>query len=174
MLSCDLPSFARAGRVLRPHPAMLAAPVQPTHYLGGSRSDLGLKAAGARPARTRSAEQVQVKLPVVAAPRRPRPPARRRKRACEQQGRNACAPMESSSTAVAHRDGRLHQRPGGTPMQARVPNSFVPTSGAIGAGHGGDSLAACCALTAERPFCTWLATHARAAGTCRAVQARDS
>ena len=29
LLSCDLPSFARAGRVLRPHPAMLA-PVQPT------------------------------------------------------------------------------------------------------------------------------------------------
>eukprot|EP00964_Phaeocystis_antarctica_P000899 scaffold513_cov71-Phaeocystis_antarctica.AAC.1 len=56
MLSCDLPGLARAGRVLRPHPAMLA-PVQPTHYLGGSRSDLGLKAAGARLARTRSAEQ---------------------------------------------------------------------------------------------------------------------
>ena len=33
LLSCDLPSFARAGRVLRPHTAMLA-PVQPTHYLG--------------------------------------------------------------------------------------------------------------------------------------------
>ena len=29
LLSCDLPSFARAGRVLRPHTAMLA-PVQPT------------------------------------------------------------------------------------------------------------------------------------------------
>ena len=36
--------------------------------------------------------------------------------------------MDSSSTAVAHRDGRLHQRPGGTPMQARAPNSFVPTT----------------------------------------------
>ena len=58
------------------------------------------------------------------------PPARRRKRAGEQQGRNACAPMDSSSTAVAHRDGRLHQRPGGTPTRARVPNSVVPTSGA--------------------------------------------
>ena len=29
-------------------------------------------------------------------------------------------------------------------------------------------------MGAERPFFTWLATHARAAGTCRAVQARDS
>ena len=37
-------------------------------------------------------------------------------------------------------------------MQARVPNSFVPSGGAIGPGHGGDSLAACCTLTAERPF----------------------
>eukprot|EP00964_Phaeocystis_antarctica_P112776 scaffold76887_cov33-Phaeocystis_antarctica.AAC.1 len=82
--------------------------------------------------------------------------------------------MDSSSTAVAHRDGRLHQRPGGTPTRVCIPNSFVPTGGAIGPGHGGDSLAACCALTAERPFCTWLVTHARAAGTCRAVQARDS
>ena len=27
---------------------------------------------------------------------------------------------------------------------------------------------------AERPFFNWLATHPRAAGTCRAVQARDS
>ena len=33
VLSCDLPSFARVGRILRPHPAMLA-PVQPTHYPG--------------------------------------------------------------------------------------------------------------------------------------------
>ena len=67
-------------------------------------------------------------------------------------GKNACAPMDSSSTAVAHRDGRLHQRPGGTPMRARAPNSFVPTSGAIGHGHGGDSLAACCALALSAHF----------------------
>jgi len=59
-------------------------------------------------------------------------------------------------------------------MQARVPNSFVPSGGAIGAGHGGNSLAACCALALSAHFFTCLATHARAAGTCRAVQARDS
>eukprot|EP00964_Phaeocystis_antarctica_P129266 scaffold93110_cov93-Phaeocystis_antarctica.AAC.1 len=62
--------------------------------------------------------------------------------------------MDSSSTAVAHRKGRLRQRPGGTPTRVCIPNSFVPSGGAIGPGRGGDSLAACCALTAERPFCT--------------------
>eukprot|EP00964_Phaeocystis_antarctica_P022645 scaffold12594_cov21-Phaeocystis_antarctica.AAC.1 len=41
-------------------------------------------------------------------------------------------------------------------------------------GHGGNSLAACCALALSAHFFTCLATHARAAGTCRAVQARDS
>eukprot|EP00964_Phaeocystis_antarctica_P085967 scaffold54376_cov34-Phaeocystis_antarctica.AAC.1 len=60
-------------------------------------------------------------------------------------------------------------------MRARVLNSSVPTSGAIGHGHGGDRLSgSMLRIGAERPFFTWLATHARAAGTCRAVQARDS
>eukprot|EP00964_Phaeocystis_antarctica_P134576 scaffold98841_cov36-Phaeocystis_antarctica.AAC.1 len=60
-------------------------------------------------------------------------------------------------------------------MRARGLNSSVPTSGAIGHGHGGDSLAACCALALSAHFLPgWRPTHARAAGTCRAVQARDS
>ena len=37
-------------------------------------------------------------------------------------------------------------------MRARVLNSSVPTSGAIGHGHGGDSLAACCALALSAHF----------------------
>ena len=37
-------------------------------------------------------------------------------------------------------------------MQARVPNSFVPSGGAIGPGYGGDSLAACCALALSAHF----------------------
>eukprot|EP00964_Phaeocystis_antarctica_P093531 scaffold60368_cov37-Phaeocystis_antarctica.AAC.1 len=51
------------------------------------------------------------------------------------------------------------------------PNPFVLTGGAVGAGHCGDSLAACCALAPGRQFCTWLATHARDADTFRAAEA---
>ena len=45
-------------------------------------------------------------------------------------------------------------------MRACVPSSFVPTSGAIGQGHGGDSLAACCALALSAHFAPgWRPTH---------------
>ena len=68
--------------------------------------------------------------------------------------------MDSSSTVVAHRDGRFHQRSGGTPTRARVPNSFVPTNGAICHGNVGDSLAACCALALSAHFAPgWRTTH---------------
>ena len=74
--------------------------------------------------------------------------------------RNVRVPMDSRSAAVAHRGDRLHQRTGGAPTRARVSNSFVPTGGAIGPGRGGDSLAACCALTPSAHFAPgWRPTH---------------
>jgi len=182
VLSCDLPSFARAGRVLRPHPAMLA-PVQPTrhtahctHPLPWLRISLRSRAQSSRRASCADSKR-RAGAGEAPSSRRRAPAGHLRADGNENVSRRegtACAPMDSSSTAVAHREGRLRQRPGGTPTRVRLPNSFVPSGGAIGPGHGGDSLAACCALTAERPFCTWLVTHARAAGTCRAAQARDS
>ena len=123
----------------------------------------------------RSAKRALASPPFVAA----RPPATCapiETAACDEQaGRETRVPMDSSSTAVAHRaTSDLHQRPGGTPARALVPNAFVPSGGAIGVDH---AAAACLAARSELarrgPFCTWLAIHALAARLPRATGSRS-
>ena len=107
-------------------------------------------------------------------PRAGRPPARRRKRECEQEGRNRVRTngfelygCRSPRRSIASADRRR--------AHASVSFQFIR---ADRRGHwpwpwrrlSGSMLR----IDAERPFCTWLATHARAADTCRAVRARNS
>eukprot|EP00964_Phaeocystis_antarctica_P048142 scaffold27879_cov40-Phaeocystis_antarctica.AAC.1 len=94
VLSCDLPSLARAGRVLRPHPAMLA-PVQPTRHTAHCTHPLpwlriSLRSRAQSSWRASCADSKRRAGAGEAPSSRRRAPADhlRRKRACEQQGRN--------------------------------------------------------------------------------------
>ena len=82
--------------------------------------------------------------------------------------------MDSSSTAVAHRaTSDLHQRPGGTPARALVPNAFVPSGGAIGVDH---AAAACLVARSELARSAHFAPgwrFTRSLLACRAPRARD-
>ena len=122
----------------------------------------------------RSAKRVLASPPFVAA----RPPATCapiETAACDEQpGRETRVPMDSSSTAVAHRaTSDLHQRPGGTPARALVPNAFVPSGGAIGVDH---AAAACLAARSELARRAHFAPgwrFTRSLLACRAPRARD-
>ena len=141
--------------------------------LASRHGRLGLKAAGARPARTRSAEEALAKLPAVVATRRPATCAPTETAACDEQPgeRRVCqwirAPRPSLTATVDCTSGQRH-------VHTSAHSSLI-RAGQWGHQHwpwrwlSGSMLG----IGAQRPFWTWLATHTRAAGTCRVARARD-